>query len=125
MTGSNTLNFATTNNFLVNLTASALTTITLSGIVANQKTKVVTVQPSTIGTLQFAGQPVTWVGGVPGAATATPNFIDEFVFDCPVTGTIMGYGLTSASGITSVSMTVPSWLSVAGSPITSLGTLAR
>ncbi len=113
VTGSNTLNFATTNNFLVNLTASALTTLTLSGMVTGQRTKVATVQPSTIGTLQFAGQTVTWIGGVAGVATASPNFIDEFVFDCPVTGTILGYGLTSASGITSVGMTVPSWLSVA------------
>ncbi len=65
-----------------------------------------------------AGKVTTGVFNIARLATGTPNGA-KFVRDDGTLATPSGAGT-----VTSVAMTVPSWLSVSGSPITGAGTLA-
>ena len=87
-----TLNFATTNAYMVNLTASTACTVTISNLAVGQQVKVISQQASGAGagTITWAGQTIRWSGGTAGQATSTAGQIDIFTLYSPASGIVVG-----------------------------------
>jgi hypothetical protein len=97
-------------------------TLTLSGNVthAGAFTQAFTATANTAVTLPTSGTLISSVTALPGAVTGTPSSTTYLRGD-GTWATVAGGG---GGTVTSVAATVPSFLSISGSPITSSGTLA-
>jgi len=97
-------------------------TLTLAGNVtyAGAFTQAFTATANTAVTLPTSGTLISSVTALPGAVTGTPSSTTYLRGD----GTWATVAGGSGGTVTSVAATVPSFLSISGSPITSSGTLA-
>lgn len=116
--------------FTINSTGSAggVTSVnTLQGALTFSVANGITLTPTSSTNLQIGTtltQGVASLNGLNGVLTLTAGTGISLTSTSGTNITIANTGGGGGSGVTSVGMTVPSWLSVSGSPITTTGTLA-